>query len=72
MIVNPFPWIKKADDSVIAGTINGTNLLYCRKLVQKLAFANCANGSPASRSRAPIQNWPTESLNILLLVWQFQ
>jgi Cu2+-exporting ATPase len=53
---------KKADDSVIAGTINGTNLvMVAEKLVRNLA-ANCANGNSASRSRAPIQNWPTEPL----------
>jgi cation transport ATPase len=43
--VNPFHWIKKADDAVIAGTINGNKsfVMIAEKLVQK-PFANCANG----------------------------
>jgi Cu2+-exporting ATPase len=59
--VNPFHWIKKADDTVIAGTINGNKSFvmiaknWFRNLSQIVQMVNSA-----SRSRAPIQNWPTE------------
>jgi hypothetical protein len=37
--VNPFHWIKKTDDTVIAGTINGNkSFVIAEKLVQKPCF----------------------------------
>jgi Cu2+-exporting ATPase len=59
--VNPFHWIK-ADDAVIAGTINGNKsfVMIAEKLVQKPCSQIVQMVNSASRSRAPIQNWPTE------------
>jgi cation transport ATPase len=45
--VNPFHWIKKADDAVIAGTINGNKsfvMVAEKNGSETFAFANCANG----------------------------
>jgi Cu2+-exporting ATPase len=55
----PIP-LDKADDTVIAGKLTEINPLCCEKnwfrnLSQIVQMVNSA-----SRSRAPIQNWPTE------------
>jgi hypothetical protein len=46
-MVNPFHWIKKADDAVLLQEqLTGTNLLLWlpKNWFRNLAFANCANG----------------------------
>jgi Cu2+-exporting ATPase len=61
--VNPFHWIKKADDAVIAGTINGNKsfVMVAEKNGSETLLSQIVQMvNSASRSRAPIQKWPTE------------
>jgi cation transport ATPase len=61
--VNPFHWIK-ADDAVIAGTINGNKsfVMIAEKIGSETLLSQIVQMvNSASRSRAPIQNWRQNS-----------
>jgi Cu2+-exporting ATPase len=59
--VNPFHWIK-ADDAVIAGTINGNKsfVMIAEKIGSETLLSQIVQMVNSASSRAPIQKWPTE------------
>jgi hypothetical protein len=58
--VNPFHWIKKRRCSYCRINGNKSFVMIAEKLVQKPCLQIVQMVNSASRSRAPIQNWPTE------------